>query len=370
MDEQLPLFDSPLDLPNDEPLRKYGRKKRGGYVPKYGITDAIRQANETLDRIHAEFEGLKAYEGRCVGCGKVISTKAPHCNRRWCKAVWKTWSRDQRRVVREALKAASPIIILTDVTLPGVGPAGAGWVRGRRNYLPWADGPARVATPRSLYRANSRFKKRMRWVKRQAYNDGRAALRAAGFPTDRLPPVLVCVLELQKRGALHAHLALGYTTAAERVFARAYIDSLKKWAPRCGLGFVDGWQQAERKSVYANDRAASYLCKYLTKDHPPWFLRTLQRAGRDRLPAGDRPVNVHDGAPPKDTETVGRTRRTLRLPGMGLGNSHQGWSAARRTGRDGAGAVIAAAGGGDQARACAAARRADRARAKPQHPAS
>ena len=138
-------------------------------------------------------------------------------------------------------------------------------MRGRRNYLPWADGPARVADPRALYRANSRFKKRMRWVKRQAYNDGRAALRAAGFSTDRLPPVLVCVLELQKRGALHAHLALGYTTDAERVFARAFIDSLKKWTPRCGLGFVDGWQYAERKSMYSSERAASYLCKYLTK---------------------------------------------------------------------------------------------------------
>ena len=135
---------------------------------------------------------------------------------------------------------------------------------------------ARVVEPRALYRANSRFKKRMRWVKRQAYNDGRAALRAAGFSTDRLPPVLVCVLELQKRGALHAHLALGYTTDAERVFARAFIDSLKKWTPRCGLGFVQGWKQAEESAMLGNERAASYLCKYLTKDHPPWFLRTLK----------------------------------------------------------------------------------------------
>jgi hypothetical protein len=119
-------------------------------------------------------------------------------------------------------------------------------------------------------------RKRMRWLKRQAYNDGRAALTAAGFPTDWLPPVLVCVLEIQKRGALHAHLALGYTTDAERVFARAFIDSLKKWGPRCGLGFADGWQYAERKSLYSSKRAASYLCKYLTENHPPWFLRQLK----------------------------------------------------------------------------------------------
>lgn len=39
---------------------------------------------------------------------------------------------------------------------------------------------------------------------------------------------------------------------------------------------MDGWQHAERKSLYSHERAASYLCKYLTKDHPPWFLRTLR----------------------------------------------------------------------------------------------
>ena len=222
------------------------------------------------------------------------------------------------------------MIIVTDVTLPGAGPTGAGRVRGRRNYLPWARGPTRVAEPRALNRANRRFKKRMRWVKRQAYNDGRAALRAAGFPSKPLPPVLVCVFELQKRGALHAHLALGYTTEAERVFARAFIDSLKKWTPRCGLGFVQGWKQAEQSAAFGSDRAASYLCKYLTKDHPPWLLKTLKGPVVTVSRRGNRPVNVHDGAPPQDTATMGRTRRTLRLPNLGLGNIRQGRLPPRR----------------------------------------
>jgi hypothetical protein len=272
--EQLALFGFSTVHATQEPERR--RKGRGGYVSQYEITDQVRQTNALLDQLLAQREGLKPYEGRCHGCGKVISIKAPHCNRRWCSAVWKQWSRDQRRVVREALKTASPLVILTDVTLPGASATKAGRVRGRRNYLPWGDQSARRVDAKALYRANSRFKKRMRWLKRKAYNDGRAALTAAGFPTDRLPPVLVGVLELQKRGALHAHLALGYTTDAERVFARAFIDSLKKWGPLCGLGFADGWQHAERKSLYSHERAAAYLCKYLTKDHPPWFLRTLK----------------------------------------------------------------------------------------------
>jgi hypothetical protein len=301
--EQLALLESPAVLTAGEEKRYRGRKKRGGYVPKYEVTDAVRQTNALLDQLLAQREGLKQYEGRCVGCGKVISTKAPHCNRRWCSAVWKTWARDQRRVVYEALKAASSIIILTDVTLPGAGPSGAGRVLGRRNYLPWAEEASRVVEPRALYRANTRFKKRMRWVKRQAYNDGRAALQASGFSTERLPPVLVCVLELQKRGALHAHLALGYTSEAERVFARAYIDSLKKWAPRCGLGFVQGWKQAEKSAVLGNERAASYLCKYLTKDHPPWFLRQL------RGPV----VTVSRSVIAQSMCTMGLLRKTRRL---------------------------------------------------------
>ena len=175
--DQLVLFGWSAVPSEPEPVRRRGHRMRGGYVPKYEVTDAIERTNALLDQLLAQREGLKSYEGRCVGCGKIISIKAPHCNRRWCSAVWKGWSRDQRRVVREALKAASPVIILTDVTLPGAGPTSAGRVRGRRNYLPWAAGPGRVVDPRALYRANTRFKKRMRWLKRQAYNDGRAALR-------------------------------------------------------------------------------------------------------------------------------------------------------------------------------------------------
>jgi hypothetical protein len=273
---QLALFDSPAGLAAGEARRYRGRKKRGGYVPKYEVTDSTRQTDARLDQLLAQRKGLKPYEGRCVGCGKVISIKAPHCNRRWCVAVWTSWSRDQARVVREALASGSPLILLTDVTLPGALRTEAGCVRGRRNYLPWLDRADKVVEPKALYRANRRFRKRMRWVKRQAYNDGRAALRAAGFSLDRLPPVLVAVLELQKRGALHAHLALGYATLEERIFARAFIDSLKRWAPRCGLGFVQGWKAAEQSALFGHERAASYLSKYLTKAHPPHFLRMMR----------------------------------------------------------------------------------------------
>jgi hypothetical protein len=74
----------------------------------------------------------------------------------------------------------------------------------------------------------------MRWLKRKAYNDARSVLRKAGYEFDRLPPVLVGNLEVQKRGALHAHMALPYTTPLEMTFSRAFVDAMKRWAPETG----------------------------------------------------------------------------------------------------------------------------------------
>jgi hypothetical protein len=165
---QLALFDS------TEASR--GRKYRPTY--DHYPPEAIRQTNELLDRLIAERRGLKPYEGRCPGCGKAISSKAPNCNRRWCSAVYPKWSKDQRRVTAEALREYGGLLLLTDVTLPG--------------------------TPeQERHRPNVAIA----WG-RKAYNDARSVLRKAGYEFDRLPPVLVGNLEVQKRGALHAHLAL------------------------------------------------------------------------------------------------------------------------------------------------------------------
>lgn len=130
--------------------------------------------------------------------------------------------------------------------------------------------------PKALYKASRRFKRRMRWLKRKAYNDARSALRKAGYDFDRLPPVLVGNLEVQKRGALHAHLALPYTTPLEMTFTRAFIDAMKRWAPVCGLGYVQGWKAAERSKVFGHERAIGYLTKYLTGKHPPECLHTIR----------------------------------------------------------------------------------------------
>lgn len=248
------------------------RRRRQRYVPTYDhySAEALRHTNEVLDGLLAQRRGLKLFEGRCTGCGKVISSKAPNCGRRTCSAVYSKWSRDQRRVTAEALRAYNGYLLLTDVTLPGTPEQ----ERHRRNVaIPW--GPDRRGEAKALYKANRRFKLRMRWLKRKAYNDARSVLRKAGYEFERLPPVLVGNLEVQKRGALHAHLALPYTTPLEMTFSRAFIDAMKRWAPLCGLGYVQGWKAAERSKVYGHEKAIGYMTKYLTGKHPPEFLQMI-----------------------------------------------------------------------------------------------
>jgi hypothetical protein len=184
--------------------------------------------------------------------------------------VYPKWSRDQRRVTAEALREYGGLLLLTDVTLPGTPEQER---HRRRVAIPW--GADRRGEPKALYRANRRFKRRMRWLKRKAYNDARSVLRKAGYEFDRLPPVLVGNLEVQKRGALHAHMALPYTTPLEMTFSRAFIDAMKRWTPLCGLGYVQGWKAAERSKVFGHEKAIGYLTKYLTGKHPPEFLHTI-----------------------------------------------------------------------------------------------
>jgi hypothetical protein len=272
--------------------------QRRRYVPTYA--GDWTETHARLDAIRAQFRGLKPYEGRCHGCGKIISSKAPNCGRRSCTAVFKQWSRDQRRVVGEALRHYGGLLLLTDVTLPGTPDHEP---HRPRLALPWADAARTRVEPQALYRANRRFQRRMRWLKREAYNDARAALTRSGYEYKRLPPVLVANLEPQRRGALHAHLALPYTTPLEMTFTRAFIDSMKRWAPLCGLGHVQGWRAAERSAVIGHERAIGYLTKYLTGKHPPEFLRTVSG-----------PVVTVSGSLTRQTGvTMQRLRRTRRL---------------------------------------------------------
>src|SRR5262245_4698024 len=90
------ILDGQLELFADPPRRKRRpRVPRGtSYPPGY-----FDHTIAVLNAIEAQRKGLKPFEGRCLGCGKVISAKARTCGRRTCPAVYPTWKRDQRAVV-------------------------------------------------------------------------------------------------------------------------------------------------------------------------------------------------------------------------------------------------------------------------------
>ena len=122
-------------------------------VPTYDhySPEELRHADEVLDGLIAARRGLKPYEGRCPRCGRVISSKAPNCARRWCSAVYPKWSRDQRRVTAEALREYGGLLLLTDVTLPGTPEQER---HRRRVAIPW--GADRRGEPKAVYKANRR----------------------------------------------------------------------------------------------------------------------------------------------------------------------------------------------------------------------
>jgi hypothetical protein len=69
--------------------------------------------------------------------------------------------------------------------------------------------------------------------------------------------MLARVWEMQKRGVLHVHPVLAFTTASEQLAARLYLRHLDELASTYGFGFV------ERKRLVMPARAAAaYLSSY------------------------------------------------------------------------------------------------------------
>ena len=55
---------------------KATRRRRRRYVPTYDhySAEALRHMDEVVGRLLAQRQGLKPFEGRCTGCGKVFAS--------------------------------------------------------------------------------------------------------------------------------------------------------------------------------------------------------------------------------------------------------------------------------------------------------
>ena len=115
------------------------------------------------------------------------------------------------------------------------------------------------------------------------------------------PRLLVRVWELQKRGLLHVHPVLGYSTLAEKRAADRYLREINRLRGHYGFGYV------ERKHRVREPRAAAaYLASYFVTDRRD--KATLEESVR----SGQMPRSiVHVSQQLTQTSRV--TMRALRL---------------------------------------------------------
>jgi hypothetical protein len=109
------------------------------------------------------------------------------------------------------------------------------------------------------------------------------------------------VWELQRRGVLHIHLVLGYSTLGERLVADAYHDQLVKRSHRHGFGNVD-----RKKEVLEPARAAAYLSSYFVAG------RSGKMTLRESVTTGSMPRSIIY-VRPELSQLSGITMRSLRL---------------------------------------------------------
>ena len=124
---------------------------------------------------------------------------------------------------------------------------------------------------------------------------------AAQRITGHRPRLLARVWEMQRRGALHVHPLVGYSTLAERVAADVYKLELAKRAARHGFGFVD------RKGEVSHPRAAAaYLSSYFCSG------KKGKMTLRESVTSNEMPVSIIFVSVLL-TQASGVTMRSLRL---------------------------------------------------------
>lgn len=124
-----------------------------------------------------------------------------------------------------------------------------------------------------------------------------AAKRAVGCA----PSLLVRVWELQKRGILHLHLVVGYSTLEEKRAADRYVEELSSRAARHGFGFVD-----RKREVKQPTAAAAYLSSYFVAGRKGKVTLT-ETVQSERMPRSIVYVA------PRLSQLSGLTMRSLRL---------------------------------------------------------
>lgn len=195
---------------------------------------------------------------RCPDCGTQLPASIHRHRARRCPGYAPLWAGDVRVKLFAALRSYGDSfngkgrVRMVTVTAPGVN-EGFAWDEDRCRHL-------------GDHRHSGTLGCRVRAAVAARFNDSapswwrelhRQARQGAARTVGAAPPLLVRVWEEQRRGLLHLHLVLGYSTPADRLAVDAYVQELNSRAPRHGFGFVD--RKLEVKEPTA---AAAYLSSY------------------------------------------------------------------------------------------------------------
>jgi hypothetical protein len=185
------------------------------------------------------------------------------CRRRRCPGYSPLWAGDQRRKLFANLIAyadqvpsgvRSPRVLVSAVTAPGV-EGGMDWDEAHCQKL-------------GRHRHSGELGCRVRINRSAPWNDDAAArwrdMHRAAYQLCRReglrPWLLIRAWELQKRGLLHAHPVLAYSTLQEKRAADRYMQELDRLRDHYGFGYV------ERKQRVREPRAAAaYLSSYFVR---------------------------------------------------------------------------------------------------------
>jgi hypothetical protein len=253
-----------------------GRRRRKRYVHVHTSEElaAFDRSKAIMAQIRGE--GLSEDEKWCPGgCGKLIRRVRRSCGRRWCDAVRPSWASSFRSVIHSALDAYCELYGSEARVLQGVLTCTAEpwwWDKSKCSHAPGmaCSGPLGCRVLDSISEDQRRL-----WSARrhETLNAARTAairqLRREGWTEEKMPSLLLWVLEDQSRGVPHLHFVLGHTTALEKAFARTFFRELKSAAYAHGLGHATTYEKAVlEQGKYEARRLRNYVAKlgrYLSK---------------------------------------------------------------------------------------------------------
>lgn len=252
------------------------RRRRTKYVHVH--TPEELAAFERSKAIADQIRGLELgpNEKWCPGgCGKLIRRERRNCGRRWCDAVRPSWAASFRSVIHAALDAYCEPYGSEAKVLQGVLTCTAEpwwWDKSKCSH----GREVECSGPRGCRVLDSVAEEQRRlWSARrhETLNAARTAairqLRREGWADEKMPSLLLWVLEDQSRGVPHLHFVLGHTTALEKAYARTFFRELKSAAYAHGLGHSSTYEKAFlEQGKYEAGRLRNYVSKlagYLSK---------------------------------------------------------------------------------------------------------